>query len=71
MKKLALQTSFLCALRSAIRPQPELRARIEHVLGQLAEDPFHPRLHSHKLKGELAGTLAVGMTCGLRQPHPL
>jgi mRNA-degrading endonuclease YafQ of YafQ-DinJ toxin-antitoxin module len=32
--------------------------RIERTLKQLAEDPFHPTLHSHKLKGELAGAWA-------------
>jgi mRNA-degrading endonuclease YafQ of YafQ-DinJ toxin-antitoxin module len=32
--------------------------RVERTLKQLAEDPFHPTLHSHKLKGELAGAWA-------------
>lgn len=29
-----------------------------HSLQWLAEDPFHPTLHSHKLKGKLAGAWA-------------
>ena len=41
-----------------VRRQPELRPKIEQALRQLAEEPFHPSLHSHKLKGELAGVWA-------------
>lgn len=41
-----------------VRRQPELRTKIERALRQLAEEPFHPSLHSHKLKGELAGVWA-------------
>jgi len=40
------------------RRHPEMKDKIEDVLRQLAEDPFHPTLHSHKLKGELAGVWA-------------
>ena len=46
------------AFRRVARRQPQLRARVERTLQQLAEDPFNPVLHSHKLKGELAGTWA-------------
>jgi len=35
-----------------------LRQPIEAALRQLAKDPLHPSLHSHKLKGDLAGTWA-------------
>lgn len=48
------------ALKRVVRRQSELEARIARSLKQLAEDPFHPSLslHSHKLKGELAGAWA-------------
>ena len=46
------------ALKRVVRCQSELEARIERSLKQLAEDPFHPSLHSHKLRGELAGAWA-------------
>ena len=46
------------ALKGTVRRHPELRARVERTLQQLAEDPFHPTLHSHKLKGPLAGAWA-------------
>jgi len=38
-----------------VRHQPHLGSRVGRTLQQLAENPFHPGLHSHKLKGELAG----------------
>jgi len=43
-----------------------LRARVECTLKQLAEDPFHPALHSHKLKGELTGARACTVGYGNR-----
>jgi len=46
------------AFKRVIHRQPGLRVRVEHTLQQLAEDPFHPTLHSHKLEGELAGAWA-------------
>jgi mRNA-degrading endonuclease YafQ of YafQ-DinJ toxin-antitoxin module len=41
-----------------MRRRPDLRERIERALQQLAADPFQPTLHSHKLKGQLAGAWA-------------
>ena len=41
-----------------MRRRPDLQEPIEESLRQLAVDPFHPRLHSHKLKGDLAGVWA-------------
>ncbi len=58
MKTLVWSSCFIRALRRMVRRQPELRPKIEKALRQLAEDPFHPSLHSHKLKGELAGVWA-------------
>ncbi|MFH1609925.1 MAG: type II toxin-antitoxin system mRNA interferase toxin, RelE/StbE family [Candidatus Bipolaricaulota bacterium] len=58
MRTLVWSTSFVRALRRAIRRQPTLREGIERVLARLTEDPFHPSLHTHKLKGELIGAWA-------------
>ncbi|MDA2925194.1 type II toxin-antitoxin system YafQ family toxin [Acidobacteria bacterium AH-259-L09] len=58
MKTLVWSAGFVRAFRRVVRRQPELRARIERTLQQLAEDPLHSTLHSHKLKGELAGAWA-------------
>jgi mRNA-degrading endonuclease YafQ of YafQ-DinJ toxin-antitoxin module len=46
------------AFKRTVRRQPGLRVKAEQTLQQLAEDPFHPSLHSHKLKGELVGAWA-------------
>jgi len=37
---------------------PGLVRRVECTLQQLSEDPFHPSLYTHKLKGQLAGAWA-------------
>lgn len=58
MRTLVWSGAFVRAFRRVARRQPQLRARVERTLQQLAEDPFNPVLHSHKLKGELAGTWA-------------
>jgi len=46
------------ALERRIRRQPGLRDSVDQTLRQLAQDPLHPSLHSHKLKGRLSGTWA-------------
>lgn len=58
MRTLVWSASFKRAFRRVVRRRPELRARIQRTLEQLAENPFHPKLRSHKLKGELAGAWA-------------
>ena len=58
MRTLVWSAAFVRAFKRAVRRQPELRGRVERTLQQLAEDPFHPTLHSHKLKGKLAGAWA-------------
>ena len=58
MRTLVWSVAFVRAFKRAVRRQPELRAKVERSLQRLAEDPFHPTLHSHKLKGKLAGAWA-------------
>ena len=58
MRRLVWSAAFVRAFKRAVRRRAELRAKVEGTLQQLAEDPFHPTLHSHKLKGELAGAWA-------------
>ena len=58
MKTLVWSASFTRVLKRATRRQPELRTRVRSTLEQLSQDPFHPTLHTHKLKGELAGAWA-------------
>ena len=57
MRTLVWSTTFVRAFKRAVRRQPELRVRIEHTLKLLAEDPFHPMLHSHKKSTKPIGRL--------------
>ncbi|NEP36783.1 MULTISPECIES: type II toxin-antitoxin system mRNA interferase toxin, RelE/StbE family [unclassified Moorena] len=52
--KIAWTPQSLRALKRVIRKRPDFRPLIEKTLRQLAEDPFHSSLHTHKLKGDLS-----------------
>ena len=58
MRKLVWDNSFRRAFKKRTRNEPALKERIFETLEQLVEDPFHPRLRTHKLKGELNGLWA-------------
>ncbi|PIW20051.1 MAG: type II toxin-antitoxin system mRNA interferase toxin, RelE/StbE family [Anaerolineae bacterium CG17_big_fil_post_rev_8_21_14_2_50_57_27] len=58
MKTLVWSTTFVRAFTRSTKRDPALKERAEDTLRQLAENPFYPPLHSHKLKGELAGLWA-------------
>jgi|YNPBryBLVA2012_1023415.scaffolds.fasta_scaffold42809_3 mRNA-degrading endonuclease YafQ of YafQ-DinJ toxin-antitoxin module len=58
MKNLVWSANFVGAVKKVIRRNPALKESVERALRYLAEDPSHPTLHSHKLKGELAGIWA-------------
>ena len=49
MKALVWSSAFVRAFKRATKRDPALKDRTEAALRQLAEDPFHPSLHSHKL----------------------
>lgn len=44
-----------------IRKSPQLRPLIEKTLRQLAEDPYHPSLRTHKLVGDLSDIWACSV----------
>ena len=52
--KVGWSSKSLRAFKRLVRRNPQLRILIEQTLRQLAEDPFHPSLRTHKLKGDLA-----------------
>lgn len=58
MRQIAWSPKSLRAFKRLVRQNPQLRPAIEAVLDQLAVDPFHPTLKTHKLSGELAGIWA-------------
>lgn len=66
MRQLVWSKTFLRAYKSAIRRHPHLKADIEPVLRLIVEDPFDPRLRTHKLKGQLGGTWACTVGYDMR-----
>lgn len=58
MRRLVWDSSFRRAFKRATRRDPLLRERIFDVLAVLAENPFEPRLKTHKLRGQLEGLWA-------------
>ncbi len=53
MRRLLWAKSFRRALKIMVKQRPDILPKVEKALRLLAEDPFHPELHSHKLKGQL------------------
>lgn len=66
MRTLVWSSSFVQALKRNVRRQPGLRNRVEQTLRQLADDPFYPSLHTHKLTGQLSGTWACSVGYDVR-----
>jgi len=58
MKTLIWSTTFERILERVVKRQPELQMRVQQTLERLAENPFHPGLRSHKLKGNMANLWA-------------
>jgi addiction module RelE/StbE family toxin len=58
VRTLVWSAAFVRALKRAVQRRPELRKAVERTIEQLAQDPYHPTLHTHKLKGKLEGVLA-------------
>ena len=67
MKRALLTTNaFLRSARRLARKNPELAEDLRATLELLAEDALDPRLKSHKLKGQLAGSWACSAGYDLR-----
>ena len=58
--------SFLRKARRAAKKWPGSAKSIRDTLKLLAEDAFHPRLQTHKLKGRLKGSWACSAAFDLR-----
>ncbi len=61
MRPIAWSSKSLRAFKRMVRQNPQLRSLIAATLEQLAADPFHPTLKTHKLSGDLAGTWACSI----------
>ena len=67
MKRLLLRSSsFVAAAKSLLKKRPQNAVDVQSALELLASDAFHPRLKTHKLKGELQGFWACGAGYDLR-----
>ncbi|MDJ1168957.1 type II toxin-antitoxin system mRNA interferase toxin, RelE/StbE family [Roseofilum sp. BLCC_M154] len=53
--KIAWSPKSLRSFKRLTRKNPDLRSLIEVTIRQLIEDPFHPSLRTHKLKGDFSG----------------
>jgi mRNA-degrading endonuclease YafQ of YafQ-DinJ toxin-antitoxin module len=62
MNVLVWTSTFSRTAKKLLKKNPGLRGEFERVLKQLEEDPSHPKLRLHPLKGRLAGKHAVSLT---------
>ena len=58
MRTLVWSPGFKRSFKRSIRHRPDLQDKIENALKLLSDDAYHPILHTHKLKGDLAGSWA-------------
>lgn len=58
MRKLVWDSSFRRAFKAQTHSNKKLQLRILAVLELLVDNPFHPQLKTHKLKGRLDGLWA-------------
>ncbi len=66
MYRLVWTNTFSRTARKFLKRNPDLRPEFERTLKQLEEDPNHPKLRLHPLKGRLAGKHAVSLTYSYR-----
>jgi len=67
MKRPLLRSSpFVRAVKRVVKKQPHVASDIQAALKLLAQDAFHPRLKTHKLKGPLEGSFACSAGYDLR-----
>ncbi len=64
--KLLRSTAFVRAARKLIKKNPGIAQDLRHALERLSEDPFHPSLRTHKLKGQLANSWACSASYKIR-----
>jgi addiction module RelE/StbE family toxin len=59
-------TAFIRAAQRLIRKNPSAANELREALNKLTEDPFYPRLRTHKLKGAFLGVMACSAGYDLR-----
>jgi addiction module RelE/StbE family toxin len=58
---LVWSASFVRAFKRIARKDPQLTNKAKNILELLSNDPYHPSLRTHKLKGRLAGSWACSV----------
>lgn len=67
MKRTLLKSRpFIRAAKRTVKKDARLAKDIQATLDLLSEDAFHPRLKTHKLKGNLEGSWACSVGYDLR-----
>jgi len=64
--KVAFSSSFKRAFRKRIQKNTEVRERFYNHVEWFTDDPFDPRLRTHKLSGELADLWSFSITFDIR-----
>ncbi len=59
-------SAFVREAKKRVRKQPQIAQDIQNTLELLGSDPFHPRLRTHKLKGDLQDSWACSAGYDLR-----
>jgi len=67
VKRVLLKSSsFVRSAKRTVKKDSRLAKDIKVTLELLSEDAFHPRLKTHKLKGNLEGSWACSVSYDLR-----
>ncbi|NJL91806.1 MAG: type II toxin-antitoxin system mRNA interferase toxin, RelE/StbE family [Coleofasciculaceae cyanobacterium SM2_1_6] len=66
MRQIGWTPKSLRAYKRLVRQNPQLRVPMEETLRQLAIDPFHPTLKTHKLSGEFDGIWSASINYSYR-----
>jgi len=65
-RSLLRSSTFVRAAKRYVKKRPAAAQDLQHTLELLAEDAFDPRLKTHKLRGDLAGSWACSAGYDLR-----
>jgi addiction module RelE/StbE family toxin len=65
-RPLLRSTAFIRRARQLLKKNPQRAADLQSALDLLTTDCFHPRLKTHKLKGELEGCWSCSAGYDLR-----
>jgi len=65
-RTLISSSAFIRAAKRILKKRPEIAEDLRAALELLSEDALHPRLKTHKLKGDLQGSWAASVGYDLR-----